>query len=82
MMAKLVATPEDVDLLREVLAAAQLTRSAPFAVDLWRVQNLYHQLLHSTYPELKKRAQEGDEAARAWLDQFAPLGQQLSMRVG
>ena len=82
MIAKLVATPEDVDLLKEILTAAQLACSAPFLVDLWKVRNLYHQLLYSTYPELKKRAQEGDEAARAWLAQFVPLGQQLSMRVG
>ena len=82
MIARLVATSEDVDLLKELLAAAQLTRSAPFPVDLWKVQNLYYQLLHSTYPELKKRAQEGDETAMAWLDQFVLLGQQLSVRVG
>jgi alpha-amylase/alpha-mannosidase (GH57 family) len=82
MIARLVSTSEDVDLLKELLAAAQLARSAPFPVDLWKVQNLYHQLLHSTYPDLKKRAQEGDETARALLDQFVLLGQQLSMRVG
>jgi len=82
MIARLVATPEDVDLFKELLAAVQLARSAPFPVDLWKVQNLYHQLLRSTYPELKKRAQEVDETARAWLDQFVLLGQQLSIRVG
>lgn len=81
MITKLVATPEDVDLLKNLLAVTQLGRSEPFAVDLWKVQNMYNQLLHSTYPELKKRVQEGKEAARMWLDRFASLGQQLSMRV-
>ncbi len=80
-IARLVARPEDVDILKELLAAAQLARSAPFPVDLWMVQNLYHKLLHSTYPELKKREQEGDGAVKAWLEQFVPLGQQLSIRV-
>ncbi len=80
-IARLVARPEDIDILKELLAAAQLASSAPFPVDLWMVQNLYHQLLHSTYPELKKREQEGDGAVKAWLEQFVPLGQQLSIRV-
>jgi alpha-amylase/alpha-mannosidase (GH57 family) len=81
MIARLVATPEDVALLNVLLAAAQLTRSAPFPVELWKVQNQYYKLLHSSYMEIKKRAQEGDEAASAWLDQFILLGQQLSLRV-
>jgi len=81
MLVRLVANPADPGLLTEVLTAVQLARSAPFPVDLWRVQNLYHQLLESTYPELKSKAQEGDETAGAWLGQFVPLGQQLSIRV-
>jgi alpha-amylase/alpha-mannosidase (GH57 family) len=82
MMVRLVATADDLDLLKEVLTAIQVAHSAPFPVDLWRVQNLYHQLLESTYPKLKSKAQEGDEKARNWSDLFVSLGQQLAMRVG
>jgi len=46
------------------------------------VQNLYHKMLQSTYPEFQKRAQQGDGAAVEWLNQFVSLGQQLSVRVG
>ena len=81
MMANLVASPEDADLLKELLAVTQLSRSAPFPVDLWRVQNLYHQLFHSAYPEFKIRAQQGDNVAQEWLSQFISLGQLLSIRV-
>ena len=82
MMAKLAASPEDIAFLKELLAAAQMARSVPFPVDLWKVQNLYHEMLQSTYPEFQKRAKQGDEAAVQWLDQFVSLGQQLSIRVG
>ena len=82
MMANLLATPEDVDLLKELLAVTQLSRLAPFPVDLWRVQNLYHQLLHSTYSEFEIRARQGNKVAEEWLDQFLSLGQLLSIRVG
>ncbi len=82
MMTGLATAPEDVALLGKFLAAIQLAHSVPFPVDLWRVQNQYYQLLHSTYPGLEKRGQAGDESARAWLEQFVRLGKQLSIRVG
>jgi len=82
MMARLVTAPEDIDLLKELLAAAEMLHSLPFPIDLWKVQNLYHKMLKSTYPEFQKRAQQGDEAAEKWLDPFVSLGQQLSIRVG
>ncbi|UCB42775.1 MAG: DUF3536 domain-containing protein [Dehalococcoidales bacterium] len=82
MMSRLVSSPEDVDLLKELLAATQLARSAPFPIDLWRVQNLYHEMLEFTYPEFTIRAQQGDKVAEEWLDQFIALGQLLSVRVG
>jgi len=82
MMARLVTTPEDVDFLKELLAAAEMLRTLPFLVDLWKVQNLYHETLKSTYGEFQTRAQQGDKAAQEWLSQFVSLGQQLSIRIG
>jgi len=82
MMARLVAAPEDIDFLKELLAATEMLRTLPFPVDLWKVQNLYHEMLKSAYPEFQARAQQGDEAAEKWLGPFVSLGQQLSMRVG
>ncbi|MFB0557444.1 MAG: DUF3536 domain-containing protein, partial [Dehalococcoidia bacterium] len=82
MMMKLVDTPENVDFLQELLAGAEILPALPFQVDLWKVQNLYHEMIESAYPEFQKRAQHGDEAAKEWLDLFVSLGQRLSMRVG
>ena len=82
MAARLADTPEDIDLLKELLTAMEITRSVPFVVDLWKVQNLYHEILQSVYPEIQKRAERQDKAAQEWLAQFKSLGQQLSIRVG
>ncbi len=82
MMARLAADPENIDFLKELLSAAEMLRALPFQVDLWKVQNLYHEMLGSAYPEFQKRAQQGDGAAQEWLGQFVPLGQKLSIRVG
>ncbi|MBN1862187.1 MAG: DUF3536 domain-containing protein [Dehalococcoidales bacterium] len=82
MTARLVANPEDTDFLKHLLAAAEMLPRLPFPVDLWRVQNLYHGLLKSSYSEFQSRAQQGNEVAREWLGLFVSLGQQLSIRVG
>jgi hypothetical protein len=82
MMARLVTTPEDIDFLKELLAATEMLHLLPLPIDLWKVQNLYHEMLKSIYPEFQTRAQRGDEAAQEWLSQFASLGQQLSIRIG
>jgi alpha-amylase/alpha-mannosidase (GH57 family) len=81
MMTSLLSSPMDCNLLKELLSATRLALSTPFSVDLWKVQNLYHKLLGSVYPELKKKTEEGDTKAREWTDCFIPLGQQLSIRV-
>jgi len=82
MMARLVTTPEDIEFLKELLVAAEMFRMLPFPVDLWKVQNLYHEMLKSTYPEFQTRAQRGNAAAQEWLSQFVSLGQQISVRIG
>jgi len=80
MMARFMSTPEDIALLKSLLDAVALARSAPFTVDLWKVQNLYYEMLKGTYLELQKRTQQGDEAAAEWAPQFVSLGQQLLIR--
>jgi alpha-amylase/alpha-mannosidase (GH57 family) len=81
MMAKLDTAPEDLPLLNKLVVAAEMVRSLPFGVDLWRVQNLYHRMLPTVYPEFQKRAEAGDELAKEWVSRFSSLGQQLSVRV-
>jgi alpha-amylase/alpha-mannosidase (GH57 family) len=79
MMTALAASPEDVEKMKKLLDAVALARGLPFPVDLWKVQNIYREMLQDVYPAFKKTA--GEEAAAAWLETFAALGKQLSMRV-
>jgi hypothetical protein len=80
IMTGIVSIPEDTALLKNVLASVKLARSTPFGVDLWKVQNLYYEMLQTVYPALKQKAQQGDKAAREWLTLFSSLGKQLSIR--
>jgi alpha-amylase/alpha-mannosidase (GH57 family) len=75
-------SPEDIDLLKELVGLVSLARSMPLTVNLWEIQNLYYEMLRTTYPELQNRAQSGDDAGIEWVTQFVELGQHLRIRVG
>ncbi len=79
---QLRAEPADRSLIAQLDEVAGFVRSLPFEVDLWKVQNVYYHLLHTVYPEFRKKTEEGDEDARAWIDYFNALGDKLQMRRG
>ena len=81
MMARFASTPEDLTLLKDLEASVTLARSVPLAVDLGKVQNLYYEMLHTTYPRLRRKAKPEDEAAIEWNNQFLSLGEKLSIRT-
>ena len=73
--------PRNADLLARAVTRATLARSAPFPVDLWRPQNLCHELRESIYPASRAAAAAGDAAAAAWTALFRQLAEALSLRV-
>ena len=44
-------------------------------------QSLYRELMRSAYPELRGRAEAGEEDVRRWLERFVELGAQLGVPV-
>jgi alpha-amylase/alpha-mannosidase (GH57 family) len=81
MISNLLNASEDTAILGNLLDAVALARSLPFAVDLWKVQNVYWQMLQTVYPDFQKRAEHGDQPAREWANKFVSLGGQLSIRA-
>ncbi len=81
MIGRLLSDTEDLALLNLLVSAVALARSLPFEVNLWRVQNVYYELLHSKYPEFKHRVESRDKMAQDWASAFVKLGEQLSMKV-
>ena len=75
------ARPRDPAALEAFRAAADLLRLLPFEVNLWTPQNSYYTVLRSVYPQVVREAEQGDESARAWVEQFRPLGEILRVRV-
>jgi alpha-amylase/alpha-mannosidase (GH57 family) len=80
MMERLAANP-NADLLLQLDRAASLIHLLPFRVDLWKIQNSYYRLLENIYPQMRRQKEQGDDAAKAWLNSFETLGQKLAVKV-
>jgi hypothetical protein len=53
----------------------------PFAVHLWKVQNIYYEMLHSDYTWQRWQSKQGQGGACNWVEHFEALGKKLSVRV-
>jgi hypothetical protein len=80
-MAERLAANPTADLLRQLDNAASLIHALPFRVDVWKIQNVYYRLLENIYPNMLRRKERGDTAARIWFELFVPLGQKLAVKV-
>jgi len=81
MMDRFASAPEELSPLQDMVSAVALARSLPFEVNLWKVQNLYYEMLFINYPGCQRRAKKGDETAEEWVTQFISLGEQLSIQI-
>ena len=73
--------PGDTAVLQELGIKTSLARSLPFEINLWAVQNLYYDAVQDIYPDVRARAEQGEEDARNWVEQFRALGATLRVRV-
>lgn len=81
MAERLSASPTDLSLLQKLEEAAGLMESLPFEVNTWRVQNVFYEMVQTVYPEVKRRAEQGDAQAQEWVGSFLALGEKLSVLV-
>ncbi|MBW1802568.1 MAG: DUF3536 domain-containing protein, partial [Deltaproteobacteria bacterium] len=81
MAEECVPEPADLSRIRTLKAAMDLLESLPFHVNLWKVQNVYDDIRHSTRPHMKRAADQGNENALDWITHFNDLGEALNMRV-
>ena len=73
--------PSELKYLEQLEAAAGIAKSLPFEVNLWKVQNIYYEMVHTAYPEWLWRAEHGDEPAHNWVSRFVALGGKLAIRM-
>ncbi len=78
---ELGSSPNDLSTLEQLEAIVNLAYSMPFPVNFWQVENLYAQNMDGVYSLNRARAEQGDEAARNWIQHFTTLAEKLRLRV-
>ncbi len=81
MISRLSLEPEDISILENLTSAAELAGEMPHPVDLWKVQNIFYEMIYINYPGFQRRSQKGDEMAFQWKSLFLTLGDRLRVRV-
>ncbi|MGI8907050.1 MAG: DUF3536 domain-containing protein [Candidatus Sumerlaeaceae bacterium] len=67
--------------MEAVLVLVEIAREMPFAVNFWRAQNVFYDVLQETLPEVRKRERTGDKAAQEWLEVFSRLGAGMKVKI-
>jgi alpha-amylase/alpha-mannosidase (GH57 family) len=75
------ANPKEIPILQDLETAVTLLNLFPFQVNVWKVQNIFYEILQAVYPEFREKAQQDDEKAREWVNLFRIIGERLWVRV-
>ncbi|EEF58677.1 DUF3536 domain-containing protein [Pedosphaera parvula] len=81
MMRDFAANPENMSLLRTMEGLTDIVRTAPLDLNLWRVQNLYYEMLQLAVPKFRAAATQGDVISKDWMNLFLSLGDHLAFEV-
>jgi hypothetical protein len=75
------ASPDDISTLQKLESTMNLLRLMPFQVNLWKTQNLCHDIYVGVYPSYRERAIRRDETALEWTHHFRSWAEKISVRV-
>lgn len=81
MMEKLAFQKENSLLLESLETFLVILNQLGVALNLWKAQNLYFEISKSVYPDIKRRADRNEPAAKKWVKQFGSLGDQLKVKI-
>lgn len=81
LFTRFVSDPLEPGLLQRLVETIQLVLGLPFQVRLWEAQNSYYRMMREYANKVSERAESGDAEAKAWLDGFIKLGEELKVKV-
>jgi alpha-amylase/alpha-mannosidase (GH57 family) len=73
--------PDNLRTLRTLEELAHIARATVGEVDVWKVQNLYFDLMRVHYPRKQRSAEKGDDEAAAWTGSFRRLADELAVSI-
>ena len=78
---QLLDNPGDLSCLERLNKAAQLVRTLPFEVNLWKTQNICYKILHPQCPNSEEKAGPGVQNAKEWLRHYTVLAENFLLRM-
>jgi alpha-amylase/alpha-mannosidase (GH57 family) len=81
LMEKLQKTPEDLGQIETINSTMETIEPLQLGPQLWKAQNILFSISKSLYPQIKNRADKGDEAARKWVEQLEALEGHMYVRT-
>ena len=75
------ASPSELAPLKRLNKLAGLSDIPIFQFSLWNTQNIFYAVLKDFYPQMRQKAESGDDAAREWASIFRAVGEKLKVRV-
>ncbi|HZS00166.1 MAG TPA: DUF3536 domain-containing protein [Chloroflexota bacterium] len=78
----LAARPADLARLERFEQMVALARTLPFEVKLWTPQNVVYEMLQTSYPFFRGRAEQGDAEAQIWVRRFQAVAEYVGVRIG
>ena len=72
---QLLEQPDDLSRMERLNKAAKLVRKLPFAVNLWKTQNICYNVLHTNRADFQKKAGMGDKDAQQWIHDCTVLAE-------
>lgn len=81
LMEEFRKTPEDVGIPKTINDMMAIIEPLQLGPHLWKAQNILFIISKSLYPQVKERADKGDEAARKWVEQLEALEGHMYVRT-
>jgi alpha-amylase/alpha-mannosidase (GH57 family) len=73
--------PQNAEVLMHLDAAVGLINELPFEVNLWKVQNIYYEMLQTVYQEWRHGSKASRRKSKLCVKHFKNLGEKLMIRV-
>ncbi len=80
LSAQLTADPANIERLQALRSALRTGSQMPFNINLWSAQNHVYAMRLSFLPKMRRKAAK-DARARAWVEEFLGLCEQLTIRA-
>ncbi|HLH23684.1 MAG TPA: DUF3536 domain-containing protein [Chloroflexota bacterium] len=77
----LAARPADLGRLERFEQMVAVARALPFEVKLWTPQNVVYEMLQTSYPFFRGRAEQQDVDAVTWVRRFRAVAEHLGVRI-